>query len=739
MNTSANHSTLPLKGERGGGLFFLLFLLFPVLLSAAAAEQPSHFRVLSPDRMTFLEVSLDDGRLTYTTGYRTLVKPKKRGAAPDTLDVPVIDPSPLGLHTNVADFSKDLTLVQTSQSDGPIRQHYRLRQGKQSEVDVENNDFNLLLSTPAARRSGVTMAVHFRVFNNNIAYSYTLIQGGETSAVVVTGEASGFDLPDGTTAFICPQSDPMIGWKRTKPSYEENYIWDQPATTRSQYGHGWTFPCLFKIPPQTPSPLPLKGEGGHHQEALPSTGHSAPSLTGRAGGESSSWLLISETGVSSAYCASHLSDATPDGLMTIAFPMEGENNGFGSTGAQLGLADASIAPNSHRAGTTPWRTLTFGPSLKPIVETTIPWDVVEPLYEPSIDYQGSRNTWSWIIWQDPSINFDDQVAFIDLAADLGWEGCLIDGGWYKNIGREGMERLFAYCREKGVRPWVWYNSNGGWNDAPQCARQAMHNPIVRKQEMRWLRDGGVAGIKVDFFAGDKQETMRLYEGILSDANDYGIQVIFHGCTLPRGWERMYPNYCSSEAVLASENLVFSQGFCEMEARHACLHPFVRNAVASMEYGGTVLQRRLNRNADGGSTRRTSDVFELATAIAFQSSGQNFALTPRNLKEQPAFEIDFMRHVPTTWDETRFIDGYPGRYVVMARRHADRWYVIALNAEEAPKTLTIDLSALEGFHIEKATLLHDGPDGRTPQQGTPKVDRRGRLRITLQPQCAAIVY
>ena len=739
MNTSANHSTLPLKGERGGGLFFLLFLLFPVLLSAAAAEQPSHFRVLSPDRMTFLEVCLDDGRLTYTTGYRTLVKPKKRGAAPDTLDVPVIDPSPLGLHTNVADFSRDLTLVQTSQSDGPVRQHYRLRQGKQSEVDVENNDFNLLLSTPAARRSGVTMAVHFRVFNNNIAYSYTLIQGGETSAVVVTGEASGFDLPAGTTAFICPQSDPMIGWKRTKPSYEENYIWDQPATTRSQYGHGWTFPCLFKIPPQTPSPLPLQGEGGHHQEALPSTGHSAPSLAGRAGGESSSWLLISETGVSSAYCASHLSDATPDGLMTIAFPMEGENNGFGSTGAQLGLADASIAPNSHRAGTTPWRTLTFGPSLKPIVETTIPWDVVEPLYEPSIDYQGSRNTWSWIIWQDPSINYDDQVSFIDLAADLGWEGCLIDGGWYKNIGREGMERLFAYCREKGVRPWVWYNSNGGWNDAPQCARQAMHNPIVRKQEMRWLRDGGVAGIKVDFFAGDKQETMRLYEGILSDANDYGIQVIFHGCTLPRGWERMYPNYCSSEAVLASENLVFSQGFCEMEARHACLHPFVRNAVASMEYGGTVLQRRLNRNADGGSTRRTSDVFELATAIAFQSSGQNFALTPRNLKEQPAFEIDFMRHVPTTWDETRFIDGYPGRYVVMARRHADRWYVIALNAEEAPKTLTIDLSALEGFHIEKATLLHDGPDGRTPQQGTPKVDRRGRLRITLQPQCAAIVY
>lgn len=683
---------------------------------AAAALLPvsaQDYRVLSPDGLTYLNVSLKDGRLSYSAGYRLVVQPKKKKAPKDTLDVPVLLDSPLGVYTNVADFSKNLTLLQDSQSDEPIRENYQLRQGKQSHISTENNDFNLLVTTPEAKRSGVQMAVHFRVFNNNIAYSYSFLQGGETSALVVTGEASGFRLSTDATAFICPQSDPMIGWKRTKPSYEENYIWDEPATTRSQYGHGWTFPCLFRIP----------------SSASVSGGTSA----------ADSWLLISETGVSGNYCASHLSDATPDGLFTIAFPMEGENNGFGSTGAQLGLADSKIAPNALRAGTTAWRTLTFGPSLKPIVETTIAWDVVEPLYEPSIDYQGSRNTWSWILWQDASINYDDQIKFIDLAADLGWEGCLIDGGWYQNIGREGMERLFAYCKQKGVRPWVWYNSNGGWNDAPQCARQAMHNPIVRKQEMRWLRDGGVAGIKVDFFAGDKQETMRLYEAILSDANDYGIQVIFHGCTLPRGWERMYPNYCSSEAVLASENLYFSQGFCDMEARHACLHPFVRNTVASMEYGGTVLQRRLHRDPEKGNTRRTSDVFELATAIAFQSYGQNFALTPRNLTEQPQFEIDFMKQVPTAWDETRFIDGYPGKYIVMARRHAARWYVVAMNAESEAKQLSLDLRVLDGFPVEKATLLHDGADGKTPQQSPLSTDKKGRVQLTLQPQCAAVLF
>lgn len=680
--------------------YFLAAFVFVVMISLGVSAQTT--RVLSPDGLTYLDVKLADGRLSYSAGYRTIVKAKKKGAKADTLDVPMLSDSPLGVYTNVADFSKNLTLIQDSKSDEPIKQTYQLRQGKQSVITSENNDYNLLLSTPAARRSGVQMAVHFRVFNNNIAYCYSFIQTGETSAIVIDGEASGFRLPTDATAFICPQSDPMIGWKRTKPSYEEGYIWDEPITKRSGYGHGWTFPCLFH-----------EGDKG--------------------------WLLISETGVSSNYCGSHLSDATPDGLFTISFPMEGENNGFGSTGAQLGLADSKISPNDTQAGVTPWRTITFGATLKPIVETTITWDVVEPLYEPSIDYKGSRNTWSWILWQDPSINYDDQVKFIDLAAELGWEGCLIDGGWYEHIGREGMEKLFAYCKQKGVRPWVWYNSNGGWNDAPQCARQCMHNSIVRKKEMKWLRDNGVAGIKVDFFPGDKQETMRLYEGLLSDANDYGILVICHGCTLPRGWERMYPNYCSSEAVLASENLYFSQGFCDMEARHACLHPFVRNTTGSMEYGGTALQKRLHKEPNKGNTRRTSDVFELATAVAFQSSAQNFALTPRNLTEQPQFELDFMKQVPTTWDETRFIDGYPGKYIVMARRHADRWYLIAMNAEPAAKTLTLQPGVLSGFATENAVLLTDGADGQTPQQEPLKLDKKGRVTLTLQPQCAAVIY
>ena len=225
----------------------------------------------------------------------------------------------------------------------------------------------------------------------------------------------------------------------------------------------------------------------------------------------------------------------------------------------------------------------------------------------------------------------------------------------------------------------------------QTPTHHIDNSTVRKREMKWLHKIGVKGIKVDFFGGDKQETMRLYESILSDADDHGLMVIFHGCTLPRGWERMYPNYVGSEAVLASENLVFEQKFDDAEAFNACLHPFIRNAVGCMEFGGTFLNKRLHKTNAKGTIRRTTDAFQLATSILFQNPIQNFALTPNNLTDAPKAAIDFMKQVPTTWDEIRFLDGYPGRYIVLARRHADTRYVAGINAGKAAVSLSLDQS------------------------------------------------
>lgn len=587
----------------------------------------------------------------------------------------MLESSPLGLETNLGSFIKGMKL--TGHREKQIDTTYTQSRIKASRIHYRANELVCSFANDKGQKADVT----FRVSNNDVAFRYTLPRQGDTGSIVVDGEETGFRFPAETTTFLCSQSDAMIGWKRTKPSYEEEYKVDAPMDVRSQYGHGYTFPCLFKV-----------GEDG--------------------------WVLVSETGVDSRYCGSRLSDVAEGNLYTVAFPMPEENNGNGT-----------VAPAFSLPGSTPWRTITVGETLKPIVETTVPWDVVEPLYETEHNYRMGRGTWSWILWQDGSINYDDQVRYIDLAAAMGYEYALIDNWWDTNIGHERMEQLIRYARSKKVDMFLWYSSSGYWNDIEQGPTNLMDNPIARKREMKWLQSQGVKGIKVDFFGGDKQETMRLYEAILSDADDHGLMVIFHGCTLPRGWERMYPNYVGSEAVLASENMVFNQHFCDEEAFNTCLHPFIRNSVGSMEFGGCFLNKRLNKGNDGGTTRRTTDVFQLATAVLFQNPVQNFALAPNNLTDVSPVCIDFMKEVPTEWDETRFVDGYPGKYVVLARRHGDNWYLAAVNATGEPLKLKLDLPMFAG----KTVSSYSDDKHMQPQVRQQNVKSDGKFQLTVQPQ------
>lgn len=591
----------------------------------------------------------------------------------------MLESSPLGMETNVGDFYRGLQLKEHKVT--ALDTVYEQSRIKASHIHYRA--IELLCSF--VNGEGKNVQITFRVSNNDVAFRYTLPREQGKGSVTVNSERTGFRFPSQTTTFLCPQSDAMIGWKRTKPSYEEEYKADAPMNERSGYGHGYTFPCLFKV-----------GDDG--------------------------WVLLSETGVDSRYCGSRLSD-WDNGVYRIAFPMPEENNGNGT-----------VSPAFSLPGSTPWRTVTVGETLKPIVETTVPWDVVEPRYTTTHDYKPGRGTWSWILWQDGSINYDDQVRYVDLAAAMGYEYVLIDNWWDNNIGRDRMEQFVKYARSKGVEVFLWYSSSGYWNDIEQSPVNRMDNSIARKQEMRWLQSLGVKGIKVDFFGGDKQETLRLYEEILSDADDHGLMVIFHGCTLPRGWERMYPNYVGSEAVLASENLVFSQHFCDNEAFNATLHPFIRNAVGCMEFGGVFLNKCLNRSNDGGTIRRTTDIFQLATAVLFQNPIQNFALAPNNLTDAPQICLDFMKQVPTTWDETRFIDGYPGRYIVLARRHGNTWYIAAANATAEPLKLKLDLPMLAGQEVS----LYSDDKKMQPQLKLQKIKTDGSLQLTVQPQGGAVI-
>ena len=597
---------------------------------------------------------------------------------------PVITPSALGLKTNIGDFTELLSMADSKKS--AIDNSYQMRGTKASKATYHANQ----LTVDFQNKAGQTLSIIFQVSDNDIAFRYTLprqkVGRKEYKRALVYEELSSFNFPDGTTTFISPQIGPETGWEQTKPSYEEGYSADAPMTEKSQYGHGYIFPALFHLP--------------------------------------NGWALVAETGVGSNYCGSHLSDYVPGKGYTVAYPDKGENNGVGSEFAGIPLP-----------GETPWRTITVGSSLKPIVETTISYDLVAPLYEPSTDYKPGRYTWSWLIWQDTSINYDDQVKFIDLASAMGFEYCLVDNWWDTQIGRDRIAELSKYAQSKGVHLLLWYNSNGYWNDAPQGPRNCMNTAIAREREMKWMQSIGIKGIKVDFFGGDKQQTMALYEDILSDANRYGLQVVFHGCTIPRGWERMYPNYVASEAVLASENVFFNEGAAIKEPFDLTLHPFCRNATASMDWGGIIMNKYLSKDNKSRHTRKTTDIFEMASGIIMQTSVQCVAMQPNNLEELPQFELDFLRDLPTTWEETRFIDGYPGKYVVLARKSAatGQWYMAGLNALKEPLPLTLDLNTFGPL-----SKLYIDNKASEPILSPVKPDKKGRLKLTLQPNGGFII-
>jgi hypothetical protein len=603
-------------------MYFLILFLLLTIQSINAQEK----RVTSPDGKLIVTVSADSGKPVYSILYNGKT---------------FLEKSPLGLKTNVGDFSEGLVMDPGNVTSN-IDETYELPVIKFRKVQYKAIESVSTFS----KGNKKAFDIEFRVSNNDVAIRYKVYPQGANLSCVVNEEMTGFILPAGTTTFICPQMKPMGGFARTSPSYETSYVADGPMGENGR-GEGYTFPCLFR-----------EGNNG--------------------------WLLISETGVNSRYCGSRLI-GRQNGLYTIGFPQELENNGNGT-----------VSPGISLPGETPWRTITLGETLKPIIETTIPFDVVKPLYTASKEFRYGKGSWSWIIGMDNSTKFDEQIRYIDFTAAMGYESVLVDALWDTQIGRDKIVELAKYAASKGVVLYLWYNSNGYWNDAPQTPKGIMDNTFLRRQEMKWLQSIGIRGIKVDFFGGDKQVTMKFYEDILVDANEYGLMVIFHGCTLPRGWERMYPNFASAEAVLASENLSFSQGSCNTEAFAASIHPFVRNTVGSMDFGGSALNKVYNakNNPDArGSKRMTSDVFALATAVLFQSAVQHFALAPNNLTDAPEWAINFMKEVPSTWDEIRFIDGYPGKFVILARRNGAKWYIAAINAAKETLSVKIKLPML----------------------------------------------
>ncbi|HLP08384.1 MAG TPA: glycoside hydrolase family 97 catalytic domain-containing protein [Opitutaceae bacterium] len=582
-----------------------------------------------------------DGRIEATFDLREDGAPFYRV---DRAGAPVLLDSQLGLVRDDADFTRGLVLREATAAER-IEDRYELLTAKRRHNAYVANRRVFRLATADGQR----VEIVFQVSDDGVALRYRFPEQAATPRTI-TAEATSFRFAPEAKAWLQPIAVAKTGFAATNPSYEEYYQREIPVGTPSTLGAGWVFPALFRT-----------GE---------------------------TWVLLSETGLGRDYCGTRLRHESPNGEYRIGFPDPRET-----------MAGRPVNPVSTLPWETPWRLIALG-DLRTIAESMLGTDLAAaPVVRPGAAPRPGKSSWSWPLLGDGQTVYEVQKRFIDYAAEMGWAYCLIDAQWDQQIGYEKTAELAAYGRTKNVELLLWYNSNGTANEAPQTPKDRLLTHESRIREFERLRAMGIRGLKIDFFGGDGQPVIEYYHDILADAAPYGFLLNFHGATFPRGWQRTYPHLMTMEAVRGFEFVTFEQANADQEPSHAAMLPFTRNVFDPMDFTPLSLAP-LSR-----IVRRTTPAFELALSVLFVSGVQHYVEIPEGMAEAPTYVREFLRAVPSVWEDSKFLDGYPGDYAVFARRAADRWYVAGINGAANAKTVALNLGVLAPSG--RATLIADG--------------------------------
>jgi len=554
----------------------------------------------------------------------------------------VIESSPLGIDRQDQSFSSDLRFLGTMQKF--ITDSYTLHNGKRSECEYKTNEATFSF----ANASGSQMDLVVRCFNDGVAFRYVFPDSNDT-LTTITAEKTGFALSKGT-AIMMPYDNPGQWW----PAYE-NYYQSYDIGSSSPTESGWAFPAFFE---------------------LRDSGHA---------------ILLSESGLNGTYCGTRLNRHAPDGLYTIRLPESADGEGFGR-----------VYPMIQQPWRSSWKVIIIGNSPGAIVESSLITHVADSAAYPIREYiQPGCAAWSW--WSDSNSprDFAKQKTFIDLAVEMGWEYYLLDANW-NHEPTEDLLEFVEYANDHGIGMLMWYNSGGPHNIVTEAPRDRLFEKGRRRQEFEWLQDIGVKGVKVDFWHSDKQDIIAYYVDLLKDADDCDLLVNFHGCTIPRGWHRTYPNLLTLESVRGAESYKFAAEYPEKAPWHNVNLAFTRNVIGPMDYTPVTF-------SDMDYPHITTNAHELALSVVFQSGIQHFADKPEGYKSQPQAVQEFLMDVPVTWDDIHVIDGSPQQFIVLARQKGDNWYIGGINGLEEEKEIAISYDFLDGdYAIE---FLGDGNSPR----------------------------
>jgi hypothetical protein len=581
----------------------------------------------------------------------------------------IIKNASLGLIREDAVFEKGLQVVTVSPAI-VVKDNYQMLNAKKSQLSYLAKKRIITLKN----EQGNLMNIVFQVSNDGVAFRYVF---PEKSVEVkkITQELTSFHFPEGARAWLQPKTEAQSGWEHSNPSYEAHYMMDIPAGTPSPGKNGWIYPAMF-----------------HYKNT---------------------WVLITEAALGRTFCGTSLQQDSPDNEYKINFPQEQEK-----------FTNGVLYPQSVLPWQSPWRIIALG-SLKTIAESTLGTDLALPAKKMDKAFiKPGKASWSWILLKDNSIVYDVQKKYIDYAADMHWEYCLVDAAWDKKIGYDKIKELSEYALSKKVGLILWYNSAGDWNTVKYTPKDKMLTHESRIKEFALLEQMGIRGVKVDFFAGDGQSMINYYQDILEDAAAFHLLVNFHGATLPRGWQRTYPNLMTTEAIYGYEMITFNQKDADQAASHMVMSAFARNAFDPMDFTPVSLYKIPKIN------RLTTSVFELATAVIFLSGIQHYVEGPDGMRKMSGDVKAFMQTVPVHWDDVKFIDGYPGKYYVVARRLGKKWYVAGINGDSVAHQISMNLSFIASQ--KTGSIFLNNKETATVEKGRYDIINNKRNIITIVP-------
>jgi hypothetical protein len=553
----------------------------------------------------------------------------------------LIYPSVLGLKTDKEDFTSNLSFIKSSSQS--IKDSYELTTGKRLSNTYEANEINITF----ANAQSTNFSIIARLSNDGLGFKYAIAEYKDTLRIV--DELTTFAVDKNSKSWLTTHDIPT-DWG---PAYEAYFSNGEKVGNPAKDTSGYTFPMLFE--------------------------------------SKSKWLLITEANLKPNYFAAHIQQNCEGGIYKIRQPEQGEGLGTGSKDA------ITVAPFD-----SPWRTIIVGKSVAKVVESNLVFDLSDANKIGDVSWvKPGRASWNWWGEHDGSTKFSSLKNFVDLAKEFNWEYSLVDANWDKMTDGGTIEDLTKYAQSQNIGLSLWYNSGGPHNKVTERPREIMSDPIKRKEELKKLNEWGVKAVKIDFFQSDKQNVIQLYHDILVDAAAAKIMVVFHGCTLPKGWARTYPNLVSMEAIKGAEQYGWSKDFPPLAPWHNTVVPFTRNVVGSMDY------TPITFSSYEGKEHTTTNAHELALGVIFESGILHFADRAYSYRAMDKKVKEYMSIIPVAWDDTKLLDGYPGKYCVMARKNKESWFVAGINGEKTEKALSLTFDFLDKNSTYLIKILKDG--------------------------------